>query len=49
MQGRLHYEDLSQARRLGYLCFSEKEVARMQATLKAGLADTLLAQLSATC
>ncbi len=48
MQGRLNYEDLSQARRLGNLCFSEKEAARMQAALKTGLTHTLLAQLSAT-
>ncbi len=48
MQGRLHYEDLNQARRLGNLSFSEKEVARMQAALRAGLADTPPSQRSAT-
>ncbi len=48
MQGRLHYEDLNQARRRGNLCFSENEVARMQAALRAGFADTPPSPRSAT-
>ena len=47
MQGRLHYQDLSEARRLGNLCFSKTEVARMQAFLKADPADGILSQFSA--
>jgi len=44
MQSRMHYEDLSQARRLGNLFFSQEEAARMHTILGVGVPEPQLRQ-----